>query len=246
MVHDGQIVVTDIEECIEALHENLAANLPHSCQLTSLGCQAAQPPAGPAGNCHASRRGDLDGWDVPQSVIEVVAQDLAALLKPSAITKEPPGTHPVDNSDGHSVLHGPANGSATDRAGLGEAVQANGAISVGSDLECSQAETAQHPGSWQNISTSAVHGCDPQNQEQQQLETSAPADTAMPCKVVVRTLDWREDPNVLQPPFDVLLVADVVSSTSMVLAWVLYVELMAPDLVVSPVLLDLLAGSSNG
>ena len=244
MVRAGQIIVTDIEECIEALHENLAANLPHSCQLTSLGCQAAQPPAGRVGDCHASRRGELDGWDVPQSVIEVAAQDLATLSKPSATTKEPPGSHPRDSSDGYSVLNGHANGSATDRAGLGEAVQSNGAISVGSDLEVTQAETAQQRGSCQCISTSAVHHHDPQDREQQHVET--PTGTAMLCDVVVHILDWRDDPSFLQPPFSVLLVADVVRSTSMVLAWSLYVELMAPNLVVSPVPLDLLAGFFRG
>ena len=218
MVRARQIIVTDIEECIEALHENLAANLPHSCQLTSLenlGSQAAQPPAGRAGNCHASRRGDLDGWDVPQSVIVVVAQDLAAMSKPSATTKEPPGSHPVDNSNGHSLLHGRANGSATESAGLGETVRSNGVITVGSNLEGTQAGTGGD--------TSAVHHCDPQTQEQQHIET--PAGTAMPCNVVVQILDWMDDPSFLRPPFDVLLVADVVSCTSMIVAWSLYPSL---------------------
>ena len=76
--------MTDIEECMEALTENLKVNLPGNHVTRIESCEEISTQANP-GNSR-------DGWDVPQSVIATAVQDLCIADDKSASLSADQGT----------------------------------------------------------------------------------------------------------------------------------------------------------
>ncbi len=137
-----QVVITDVDECLEALHENVSANLPCHCTL--------------APKC------------LPQS------QTAAQQCKPS-------DTQPCTDS-------GPA--------------------CLGTDSNLSM----QNPGQPANH----VHQHQDNADNTAQQHTDQQSSTVQATEVLVAELDWARDASALSLPFDVVLLADVVSSYSFV------------------------------
>jgi len=133
-----QVVITDVDECLEALHENVSANLPCHCTL--------------APKC------------LPQS------QTAAQKHRPS-------DTQPCTDSD-------PA--------------------CLGTDSNNSM----QNPGQPANH----VHQHQDNTDSTAQQHTDQQSLTVQATEVLVAELDWARDASALSLPFDVVLLADVVSS----------------------------------
>lgn len=146
-----QVVITDVDECLEALHENVSANLPSHCTLVASCLSQGQMAAAP-GPCPASS-----------------SQTVAATPPESEMSSPACGFSHDD--------------SATDTA----AVQEPNALA--SSHECSS-------------SNGAVEQQDSRN-------PSANCHT----EVLVAELDWGRDASSVAPPFDVVLIADVVSNS---------------------------------
>lgn len=139
-----QVVVTDVEECMEAMHENVNVNLPKHCQL--------QPGIWRAPITHSSAA--VNSSEQPQAHTTTTAQHQA----PSAEAPALPG-----DADLHGIQTARTSISAVEHSS-----QAEGQHSAGT-------EARQH--------STTVH---------------------------VAELDWAQDPAFLHPPFDVVLIADVV------------------------------------
>ena len=133
-----QVVVTDVDECLEALHENVSANLPCHCTL--------------APKC------------LPQS-------------QTSAQKHRPCDTQPCTDS-------GPA------------------------CLGTNSNNSMQNPGQPANH----VHQYRDNADSTAQQHTDQQSSTVQATEVLVAELDWARDASALSLPFDVVLLADVVSS----------------------------------
>lgn len=135
-----QVVITDVDECLEALHENVSANLPSHCTLA------------------------------PQCLAQ--SQTAASAAKPPLL-QPPVDTHPAclatadpNNLHKHSQ---PAS------------------------------DSQQHTDNTHN-----THNTTEQHRERQPSSMQA-------TEVLVAELDWGRDAGALSLPFDVVLIADVVS-----------------------------------
>lgn len=133
----AQVVVTDVEECLEALHENVAANLPKHCTL----------------------RPDI--WKQPDTT--------GSEASPSS--QQQSDAHPQDDQQ-------PA-----------------------SHASASQHDAAPPASNLNGISLDTASPSSRQDPNAQQALT----------EVSVADLDWAQDPAFLSPPFEVVLIADVVS-----------------------------------
>lgn len=141
-----------MDECLEALHENVEANLPSHCNLASSCLSQAQTAS---------------------------ASDKAPVSEPAAAPQsEAESASPVD-----SIRH---NSSADEAAA---AVQEPSAAAI----SCSNQELDSFP-----------------NAHKQQEHSNSSARTQ--TEVVVAELDWGLDVSNVKPPFEVVLIADVVSS----------------------------------
>ena len=174
-----QIVVTDIEECMEALTENLISNLAHGSVRRITGNNSNEPAeVGYSAKAETRQVGrDSDGWDVPRTVIETAAQEL-----PIRDFKT------QENTSGQAHAHFGGgiedNLRSVEHTGREEARDAQRAALNGlTSYPTSPSGTASHA---QGVQT----------------------------EVLVRTLDWRDGVQDLIPPYDVLLVADVVSPSA--------------------------------
>lgn len=144
-----QVVITDVDECLEALHENVSVNLPSHCTLLP-SCLPQEHRAAAIATCPAS-----------------VSQPAAT----------PSSQRQAVNSGTSDSFSQPADQTA--------AVQ--------------ESSTAASP---QNLRSS--------NGAVQQQGTEK--QSARVCtEVLVAELDWGRDTSTVAPPFDVVLVADVVS-----------------------------------
>lgn len=133
-----QVVITDVDECLEALHENVSANLPCHCTL--------------APKC------------LPQT------QTVAHKCNPS-------DTQPCTD---------------------------NGPACLGTD----RSNSMQNPGQPANHVYQHRSNAD----STAQLDTDRQSSTVQATEVLVAELDWACDATALSLPFDVVLLADVVSS----------------------------------
>lgn len=174
-----QIVVTDIEECMEALAENLSNNLPPS-RLTAYAASNGHPDKlkSASGNSNDAS----DGWDVPQSVIDTAVQELPVKSHISSLTSD---------------------SSQEDRAAPPQPSECSGAKSR------EQTETIGTISPVNTISDNQNH-----QKADAQLTKEVGVSSRILCRssVVARELDWTGDVQSFHPPFDVLLVADVVSA----------------------------------
>ena len=146
----AQVVITDVDECLEALHENVSANLPSYCTLAaSCLCQG----------------------------------QMAAAPLPCPASSPAVATIPLE-----SEKTGPANSSSRDHT----------AHDTSDVQEPNAAVGGQNLGS----SNDAIEQQDTRSQ-------SARCHT----EVLVAELDWGRDASNVAPPFDVILIADVVSKS---------------------------------
>lgn len=146
-----QVVITDVDECLEALHENVSANLPSHCTLFPSCLSQGQMAADP-GPCPAS-----------------ASQTVAATPPESEMTRCANGSSHDDSANDTATAQEP--------------------IALASSQECSS-------------SNGAVEQQDCRN---------PPADCH--TEVLVAELDWGRDASSVAPPFDVVLIADVVSNS---------------------------------
>lgn len=164
-----QIVVTDIEECMEALAENLSNNLPHG---TMSHVNVKQEDISGGG------KAPPDGWDVPQSVIDTAVQELPSKLHigsriPAGVSTE--NVRPPSESGEATSIDSEAQ----------KREESPTELSTGS-------QEAKDGEKWLAGRTRSSNGM-------------------CQTKVIARMLDWTGEVQSLQPPFDALLVADVVS-----------------------------------
>ena len=255
-----QIVVTDIDECIEALEENLANNLPAGCHLQPLqpaekeaasrqtdgksGCdsqqalqerqhiteQASVPgalgdeqlgTAGPADPIDSRR--ERDGWDIPQSVVDVAAQEIPiqpsppmalveAVSEGHGATSEPaqfPGGAKLEADADGQRLEGEQSAPSTGLASKSAAEQPGEAAEASvPSMQLSGSDVGQN-----EVQAKCVGDRGAGMAEMGRCTAEAPiAEDGSRCisEVSVATLDWRDETEFLSPPYDVLLVADVV------------------------------------
>ena len=175
-----QIVVTDIDECIEALADNMAPNLPEGC------CLRTVHPSSEAQQPSAADPSSVDGWDLPQSIIQVAAQDFP-------IDQAASQRHSEQPLEGQNAAPQPAE---CDVPADERHSEASGCILSLENL---------HIGNGSSDHQHADHSGG------NSLEAKIDLQQSEGLEVVVRSLDWREDPQHLSPPFDLVLVADVVS-----------------------------------
>ena len=147
-----QVVITDVDECLEALHENVSANLPSHCSLVA-SCLSQEQMAAATGPCPAS------------------SSQTAAIALPE------------------SEMSSPANGSSHDDS-------------------ANDTATAQEPNA---LASSQVCSSSNDGAVQQQDCRNPPANCH--TEVLVAELDWGRDAGSVAPPFDVVLIADVVSNS---------------------------------
>ena len=153
MCYLPQVVITDIDECLEALHENVSANLPPHCTLVASCLSQGQ---------------------------------MAARVTSSASSSPAVVTLPLDK--GNTV---PANSNSRDHSAHDtSAVQEPKAAAGSQDLSSS-------------------------NDAVEQLDTSSQSATCR-SEVLVAELDWAWDVSSVAPPFDVVLIADVVSDSTFI------------------------------
>ena len=165
-------MVTDIEECMEALAENLSKNLPHG-SFTSHFTDARDETSS------SSMRATTDGWNVPQSVIDTAVQEM-----------------PVK-------LH------LEDLCITDDRTADQGQPSQSSEAPSRQKKALQREAS----PTKPSLGLQENKATDLGLAEGSTASSHEACQthVIARTLDWTEEVQSFQPPFDVLLLADVVS-----------------------------------
>lgn len=132
-----QVVVTDVEECMEALHENVTANLPSHCKLRPDIWR--QPSSDEPNTLQSSQQAEPAGASIPQQASSQVSERQAHIL------------HDATNKSSRTLQDADANSRTASIA--------------------------------------------------QQNSTD----------VSVAELDWAQDPCFLSPPFEVVLIADVVS-----------------------------------
>lgn len=177
---------------MESLTENLISNLPE-------GCVIRQHPQGPSDNecpveavagiegqvAYTEDRSSPDGWDIPQSVVEVAAQELPLELRldgnPDPAHSSEPAMSPESRSQSASL----------------RLQQAEGPGSI--------------PGSFESRQEASKPRHEPTHGIQQACQQSCQT------RVVPAMLDWRDKICHLKPPYDLLLVADVVSLTAFAL-----------------------------
>ena len=148
-----QVVITDVDECLEALHENVSANLPSHCTLVA--------------SCLSQ------------------GQMAAAAVPPPASSSPAVATIP-SNSD----RTGPAHSSDRDHSTHDTANTQEPNAAVGS----------------QGISSS--------NDAVEQQDTRSQS-ARCHTEVLVAELDWGRDASSVAPPFDVVLIADVVGNKTL-------------------------------
>lgn len=148
-----QVVITDVDECLEALHENVSANLPSHCTLVASCLSQGQLAAAPV-PCPAS-------------------SSLTVATIPSDCERT-----------------GSANSSSPDHSP--------------NDTPAGQEPNAA--ASSQSLSSSNNGAVEQQDARSQ----SASCRT----EVLVAELDWGRDASSVAPPFDVVLIADVVSNST--------------------------------
>ena len=148
-----QVVITDVDECLEALHENVSMNLPSHCTL--------------------------------------VPSCLSQEHKPAAVASHPAsGSQPAATpSSERQAIASETSGSSSRFANQTAAVQEPSIVAGNQNLSSSNGAAQQH-----NADNESGSMC---------------------TEVLVAELDWGRDASTVAPPFDVVLVADVVSlSTS--------------------------------
>lgn len=148
-----QVVITDVDECLEALHENVGANLPSHCTLVASCLSQNQMAAAPAPSPASSSPG-------------------VATIPSNSDRTGPAHTTGRD----HSTLH------TVDMQEPNAAVVSQGLSS----------------------SNDAVEQQDTRSQ-------SARCHT----EVLVAELDWGRDASSVAPPFNLVLIADVVSNKTL-------------------------------
>lgn len=174
-----QIMVTDIEECIEALAANLAANL-------SEGAVTLSPPEQQKAESLSEKASNmtLDGWNAPRTVVDTIVQDMPLLLPGS--TRASPDTDPVPHQTGQDIQE------------RNEVQRKDDEATTGND-NSQNAIFLEHPSASRLVS----------GREASQSGSRIGRES----RVTARVLDWKDGVESFHPPFDVILVADVVSLT---------------------------------
>ena len=163
--------MTDIEECMEALAENLSKNLPHGSFMSRITDAREKDSSSCA-------KATTEGWDVPQSVIDTAVQELPVKLHLG-------GLHPSDH----------------------------GAAEQRQPTQCSEATSGENEKLQRETSSARPCSGSQGNKDGEALLAEECTTSSEGCqtRVIARTLDWTGELKSFQPPFDVLLVADVVS-----------------------------------
>lgn len=144
-----QVVITDVDECLEALHENVSVNLPSHCTLVPSGLSQEHKAA-------------------------AIATRPASLSQPSA----------TSSSQSHTVTSGTSD---------------------------NYSQPAYHTAAVHNSSTVASPQNLSRSNDAVQQQSTEKQSARVYTEVLVAELDWARDASSVAPPFDVVLVADVVS-----------------------------------
>ena len=215
-----QVVVTDVDECLEALHDNISANLPPHCTLVPECLAQSNNPLQPASTsdqqsdavatCFATASPDVQGSH------HQAHQDDLDSTEPAC----PPSVKPVTQSN---KLHA-----------AGDELLVTSLASMNLSPQSSKQNANKNHSDIASASASIVPlvnaNPDPQNKEQHadghHLDTasasaapaaSSPQDAdgtsraTTATEVLVAELDWGRDTSALRLPFEVILIADVVS-----------------------------------
>ncbi|KAL3149153.1 Methyltransferase-like protein 21A, variant 2 [Trebouxia sp. C0010 RCD-2024] len=144
----SQVVITDVDECLEALHENVSVNLPSHCTLVPSGLSQEHKAA-------------------------AIATRPASLSQPSA----------TSSSQSHTVTSGTSD---------------------------NYSQPAYHTAAVHNSSTVASPQNLSRSNDAVQQQSTEKQSARVYTEVLVAELDWARDASSVAPPFDVVLVADVV------------------------------------
>ena len=176
--HVPQVVITDVDECLEALHENVAANLSPHCTLAPSCLSQA-----PATEASSLQLGSLPEAEAASASASASHNTSASSMSMYSVNRDCSAGEPAKN------LH---------EASTADASRCNPQLRDPQNASQQEAlpQAARHP-----VSKTSRTELNKQSAEQQ-------------TEVLVAELDWGQEASSVAPPFDVVLIADVVSTVT--------------------------------